>query len=81
MWEKSNSCGKYWKPPSGTGLTGAKGSWWPPKVVCRRILLVCGCADLKTALEGAHSVAVRCDTEVFVYDVGLGELSRLQKML
>ena len=52
-------------------------------------LLVSGCADLNSALQGAYSVAVRCDkeaakrggAEVLVYDVGLGELCSLKKVV
>jgi hypothetical protein len=52
-------------------------------------LLVSGCADLNSALQGAYSVAVRRDkeadergdAEVFAYDVGLRELCSLKKVV
>jgi len=71
------------------GVDPSKGYLVATRSYMPQDLLVSGCADLNSALQGAYSVAVRCDkeavkrgdAEVFVYDVGLGELCSLKKVV
>lgn len=71
------------------GVDRSKGFLVATRSYMPQDLLVSGCADLNSALQGAYSVTVRCDkeaakrgdAEVILYDLGLGELCSLKKVV